>query len=119
MRLDQNHQLYKLSTRVDWPYLESELSHFFKDGKGAQHRFMAGMVYLKDIAELSSAEAIDQWEECPYWRYLCGGAAAVEITEYPYSPHLLDVWTRSLEGEGYEVLINALLRLPAGVVRKH
>ena len=119
MRLDQSHQLYKLSKRVDWNYLEAELSHFFKDDKAAQHRFMAGMVYLKDTAQISSAEAIAKWEECPYWRYLCGGPAAIETTEYPYSQQLLDVWTRSLEGEGYDVLINALLRPAVGIPLKH
>ena len=113
MELDRNHQLYKLSKRVDWPYLESELSYFFKDNNGAQHRFMAGMVYLKDVSKMSSNEAIQQWSKCPYWRYLCGGSEAVETTEYPYSAQLLDVWTRSLEAEGYEVLINALIRLPS------
>ena len=119
MRLDRNHQLYKLSKRVDWPYLESELSHFFRDGNVVQHRFMAGMVYLKDVEQLSSEDAIEKWRECPYWRNFCGGASAIEATEYPYSPYLLDIWTRYLEGAGYEVLINALLRFPAGVKREH
>lgn len=119
MRLDRNHKLYKLSKRVDWSYLESEMSHFFKDDNVAQHRFMAGMVYLKDATQVSSEEAISKWCECPYWRYLCGGPAALEATEYPYSPKLLDVWTRSLEGEGYEVLINALVRPTIGIPLKH
>ena len=70
------------------------------------------MVYLKDVFKTSSNETIQQWGQCPYWRYLCGGTEAVETTEYSYSSQLLDVWTRSLEGEGYEVLINALIRLP-------
>jgi len=119
MRLDRSHQLYKFTKRVDWTYLESELSSFFKDENKAQHRFMAGMVYLKDASQLTSSEAIEKWESCPYWRYLCGGPAAIELKEYPYSRQLLDVWTRSLEGPGYEVLINALLRLPKDSLRKH
>jgi hypothetical protein len=119
MRLDQNHRLYKLSGRIDWSYLESGMSRFFKDDNAAQHRFMAGMVYLKDVDQISTEEAISQWSKCPYCRYLCGGSEAVEATEYPYSPKLLDVWTRSLEGEGYEVLINALVRPAIGIPLKH
>ena len=38
-------------------------SYFFKDNNGSQHRFMAGMVYLKDVSKMSSNEAIQQWSK--------------------------------------------------------
>ena len=114
MTLDHNHQLYKLSKTVDWYYLESELSELFAGRTESRYRFMAGALYLKTMYGWSSEQVVEKWLDCPYCRFLCGGEQALALTEFPYAPCLLDIWTRELSGRGYDILTSALLKSVAG-----
>ncbi|RVU80985.1 hypothetical protein EOL70_29430 [Leucothrix sargassi] len=114
MTLDQNHYLYKFHQSVDWAYIEARFSYFSDNNE--KNRFLAALFYLRTMSQCSSEAAVKQWSECPYWRFFCGGEEAIDLREFPYSAGLLDIWSRELSEEGYDVMVRALFR---GELRAH
>ena len=67
--------IYALSQKIDWDFIEKELSPFYsKRGRPAHPiRLMAGLLILKSLRNLSDEALVDeQWEENMYYQYFCG-----------------------------------------------
>lgn len=110
MKLDQRHKLYKLSSMINWDSLEAELRQSFTVCGRYPCRFVVGILYLKSINQLDVYKAIEQWECDPYWRYFCGVMPTQQEEPFPYATHLVDIWDREFAGDGYDIMIRALMR---------
>lgn len=73
--IKSNHQLVELSKKIDWDYLENNLSQYYcKDNgrPGIPIRTIAGILILKRMFNESDESVLDRWVENPYWQYFCG-----------------------------------------------
>ena len=67
--------IYALSQKIDWDFIEKELSPLYsKRGRPAHPiRLMPGLLILKSLRNLSDEVLVDeQWEENMYYQYFCG-----------------------------------------------
>jgi len=77
-RLDRiinlKHPLVVLADKIDWTWLDDELSGCFSDqGRPAEPvRFMIGMFMLKHTYALSDEQLWDRWVNDPYFQYFTG-----------------------------------------------
>ena len=115
--LDVNHQLFKLSESIDWFSLEKDITNLLGGDYESQWRLVSATVYLMSFYDLSSAEVIDKWSECPYHHFFCSGEAFRDVSVenedfFPISQQVLDRLSIGLMGEGYEAMIRALLSNP-------
>jgi IS5 family transposase len=107
--VDKAHPLVQLAGKIDWHYLEGELSEPFHEEKGAPAkpvRLMAGLQYLKHAFNLSDERLVERWVENPYWQYFCG--SLFFEYEFPIHPTSMTKW-RNLHGDKLEVLLKATI----------
>ncbi len=70
-QLDHKHKLIALANKLDWQYLEDNLSQYYCKDNGAPAkpiRLMSGLLMLKQLYDLSD----EQWMMNPYYQYFCG-----------------------------------------------
>ncbi len=84
--INLEHQLYKLSHRLDWESIEKDFSEYYSEiGRpSVPIRRMIGMLLLKQIYNLSDEAIVDRWIENPYWQYFTG--EVVFQTNKPFDP---------------------------------
>jgi IS5 family transposase len=72
--IDMRHEMVRLSHRIDWLRIESELGVFYSENgrPGNPIRLMVGLNILKHVHGISDDEVCARWRENPYWQYLCG-----------------------------------------------
>jgi len=107
--LDTNHQLYQLSEAINWVALEKKIPRLIDERYESQWRVVSGSVYVKSFYDLSSADVIERWSQCPYLRFFCSGEILLETTKpFPVPLEVLDQLSLELMGEGYDAMIKAL-----------
>ncbi len=114
-RLDQMinmcHELVLLADRIDWTYLDEQLSPFYaKRGRPAiLSRLMVGLHLLKSMYPLSDESVCARWVENPYFQYFCGEAFFQHA--FPMERSSMTHWRQRI-GEGFcEQLIQGSLRV--------
>ncbi|VAW63289.1 Transposase, IS4 family [hydrothermal vent metagenome] len=72
--LDPKNKLYDLSNKIDWSYFEEEFSVLYSDtGRPAKAiRLMVGLLFLKQLENLSDEMVVERWVQNPYYQYFCG-----------------------------------------------
>ena len=116
--LNTNHQLYRLSKRINWSKLEQEIPLLLDDHYQPHWRVVSGAVYLKSFYDMSTTDIINKWHECPYYRYFCSGDLSMtQAKPFPIEPPVLESLSCKLIGGGYESMIRALLNQPAETLK--
>ena len=67
--------IYALSQKIDWDFIEKELSPLYSKRGRPEHpiRLMVGLLILKSLRNLSDEVLVDeQWSENIYYQYFCG-----------------------------------------------
>lgn len=107
--LETNYRLYQLSDSLNWVALEKDIAPVLGMQYASFARLVCGSIYLKSFFELSSAELVDRWSQCPYFRYFCGENPANDgIVSFPITPDTLDMLTSRLTPDAHDAMIKAL-----------
>jgi len=122
-RLDQiinmKHELVVLAERIDWAWLDDELSGCFSEtGRPAEPvRFMIGMFMLKHTYGLSDEQTWERWVQDPYFQYFTGE----EFFQHalPHERSGMSHWRKRI-GDRLDILLAETLRVAhdAGAVKK-
>jgi IS5 family transposase len=117
--IDLNHELVKLSDRIDWGRFEEhfgKLYHAHAGRPGVPIRLLSGVQYLKHLHNLSDEQVVYRWRENPYWQYFCG--CEYFEKKFPFDRSLLSRWRRKIGEEGVELLFQETLSVSfrAGVL---
>lgn len=73
--LNMSHPLVRLSERMNWAKLESEIDVMYSDQADQPPlptRLLAGLHYLKYTFNESDESVVARWVENPYWQYFFG-----------------------------------------------
>ena len=73
-KLDDNHELVKISKAIDWPALSDKLAQFYcpDNGRPAKpSRAKVGLLILKHLYRLSDDDLVDLIKRDLYAQYLC------------------------------------------------
>lgn len=113
-QLNPKNELFKLSEKIDWSYLEKECSSVFIDNnKGGQPpkpvRLMLGLLMLEHIHNHSDEEVVARWVENPYWQYFCGYDYLQ--WEMPIDPTSLTRWRKRLGEERLEKILTETIKV--------
>lgn len=109
--IDMNHRLVRLSNRLNWERLESEIDELYHCRSGQPPlptRLLAGLHYLKAMFNESDESVVERWVENPYWQYFCGYEYLQH--ELPLHPTSLVKW-RQRVGDKLEVLLSETIEL--------
>lgn len=109
--LNMSHPLVRLSQRMNWDKLESEIDVLYSDGSGQPPlptRLLVGLHYLKYTFNESDESVVARWVENPYWQYFCGFEYLQH--ELPLHPTSLTKW-RNRVGDKLEALLNETIEL--------
>ena len=104
--LNQDHPLYRLSTKIDWRVFEDQFGALYADGigrPGKPIRLLVGLHYLKYTYNESDETVVERFLENPYWQYFCG--CEYFQHELPIDPSLLTKWRKRVGSKGLEKLL--------------
>jgi IS5 family transposase len=110
--IKENHELVLLAKKLDWVFLEKQLSKYYciDNGRpGLPIRIVAGMLMLKRMFDESDESVIDRWVENPYWQYFCGEVYFCH--EPPFDRTELIKFRKRIGEEGAEQLLKASIDL--------
>ena len=110
--IKESHELVLLAKKMDWGFLEEQLSKFYciDNGRPALPiRIVAGMLMLKRMFDESDESVIDRWVENPYWQYFCGEVYFCH--EPPFDRTELIKFRKRIGEEGAEQLLKASIDL--------
>ncbi len=101
-----------LSKRINWDWLEAELSKFYcldNGWPGVPIRTVAGMLLLRRMFNESDESVIERWVENPYWQYFCGEVYFRH--EPPFDRTELIKFSKRIGEKGAEILLNMSIDL--------
>lgn len=109
--LDRTHELYQLTEKIDWAWLDQQCSELYAHNgrKAIPTRMMAGLHLLKHAKQLSDEEVCRQWRENPYFQYFCGETHFQH--NFPIDRSSMTQWRKRLGDKKLEHLISELLRV--------
>jgi len=113
-RLDQiinlKHELVLLANKIDWDWIDGELSGYFSDqGRPAEPvRFMIGMFMLKHTYGLSDEQVWERWVHDPYFQFFTGEEFFQH--ELPHERSGMSHWRKRI-GDKLDVLLAETLRI--------
>lgn len=113
-RLDQiinmQHALVRLAGKVDWDWIDGELSELFSacGRPGVPTRFMIGLLLLKHIYGLSDEGVCERWVHDPYFQRFTGETFFQH--ELPHERSGLSHWRKRI-GSKLERLLAESLRI--------
>ena len=72
--LDSNDPLIALADTIKWESFHKSFEKYYSDeGRPAKPiRLMVGLLFLKQLKDLSDEEIVVQWKQNPYYQYFCG-----------------------------------------------
>lgn len=123
IRLDQlinlRHELVLLADKIDWEWIDEELSPKFSDqGRPAEPvRFMIGMFMLKYTYNLSDEQTWDRWVYDPYFQYFTGEEFFQH--QLPHERSGMSHWRKRI-GDKLDILLAESLRITheSGALKK-
>ena len=68
--IDMDHELVRLTQRIDWKSVEQDFAGYFSENgrPGVPVRKMVGLLLLKSLYNLSDERVVAQWRDNPYFR---------------------------------------------------
>lgn len=117
--IDMSHELVLLSRRIDWSVVESEFSKYYCKDNGRPSvpaRKMVGLMYLKNLYNLSDEGVVARWMENPYMQYFTG--EKVFQKRPPIDPADLAKFRKRIGPEGAETLFRVSLCVNAEEMTK-
>jgi len=109
--LHLSHPLIRLSNRLNWDSLETEIDVIYSDGAGQPPlptRLLVGLHHLKYTFNERDESVVERWIEKPYWQYFCGFESLQH--ELPLHPNSLTHW-RNRVGDKLEALLTQTIEL--------
>jgi len=109
--LNPSHELYRLSSKINWNILESEFAPLFADGRGAPAkpiRLVVGLMMLQHMYNFSDEGAVLEWIENPYWQFFCG--EELLQWEAPINPSSLPRWRKRLGNDGMNKILKETIK---------
>ena len=106
------HELVALSKKINWEFLEKELSQYYcvNNGRpGIPIHTIAGIVILKRMFNESDESVLDRWVENPYWQYFCGETYFRH--ELPFDRTELIKFRKRIGDKGAEQILKASIEL--------
>jgi IS5 family transposase len=73
--IKEDHELVKLSKKIGWEQIESNLSIYYCEDNGRPSipiRLIVGVILLQRMFDESDESILERWVENPYWQYFCG-----------------------------------------------
>lgn len=109
--IDPRHELVALADRVDWQWLEEQVSPLFAEcGRPANPtRLMVGLHILKHLDGISDEEVVARWRENPYWQAFCGEEHFQH--RFPIERSGMTHWRQRLGADRLEALLQESLRV--------
>ena len=110
--INESHELVRLSKKIDWESLESDLSVYYCEDNGRPSvpiRLIVGVIMLRRMFNQSDESVLDRWVENPYWQYFCG-----EIYfrhDFPFDRTELIKFRRRIGEDGAEKILKASVSL--------
>lgn len=103
-------KLYRLTSRIDWQFLEESLASRFNPDIDPSPRLIIGLLYLQAVENLSYDDVRARWATSPEWQFFCG--ETLYSREYPLHPAALSIWSREIGAAGCALMRRALTLLP-------
>ncbi len=116
-----DHELVKLSDKIDWQRFETRFGELYcgDNGRpGVSTRLLAGLTYLKYMTDCSDKELLLAWVENPYWQYFCGERYFQK--QSPCDRSMMSRWRKRLGEKGAEEFFNESLSVAfrSGVLKR-
>lgn len=111
-----SHELCILSSEIDWAGLEGDLSVYYSsEGRPSiPIRKMVGMMFLKNIYNLSDEACVARWQENPYWQYFTG--EQYFQTSQPFTPSEFVHFRKRIGQQGMEKMMSYTIKVHAGAM---
>jgi len=110
--IKEDHELVILSRKIDWDYLDNELSKYYCSDNGRPWipiRKISGILMLKRMFNESDESVLVRWIENPYWQYFCGEANFQH--DLPFDRTELIKFRQRIGEEGAEKILKASIDL--------
>lgn len=109
--IDVQHELTKLSRRIDWAHIDQHVEPFFAtEGRPAiRSRLMVGLHLLKSMYQLSDEAVCERWVENPYYQYFCGEEYFQH--KFPIERSSMTHWRKRVGETFFETLLQESLRI--------
>ena len=109
--IDMDHELVRLTQRIDWESVEQDFAGYFSENgrPGVPVRKMVGLLLLKSLYNLSDERVVSQWRDNPYFQYFTG--EKVFQKGYPFDPSDFVHFRKRIGKEGAEKLLGLSIRL--------
>lgn len=109
--IDMDHELVRLTQRIDWESVEQDFADYFSENgrPGVPVRKMVGLLLLKSLYNLSDERVVAQWRDNPYFQYFTG--EKVFQKGYPFDPSDFVHFRKRIGKEGAEKLLGLSIRL--------
>lgn len=114
-RLDEminlRHELCVLAEKINWDYIEKELSEYYSEvGRHAKSiRLMVSLLLLKQICNVSDETVVSKWIENPYWQYFSG--EEYFQWKFPCDPTELVKFRNRIGEQGIEIIFKESIRI--------
>lgn len=111
-----SHELCILASELDWTGLEKDLEGFYSDtGRPSiPIRTIVGMLFLKNMFNLSDESVVARWIENPYWQYFTG--EQYFQNEQPFDPSEFVHFRKRMGQEGMEIIMSYSVKIHKGAL---
>jgi len=109
--VNPNHELCILASELDWTGLEKDLEGFYSENgrPSIAIRTMVGMLFLKNMFNLSDESVVARWIENPYWQYFTG--EQYFQNEQPFDPSEFVHFRKRMGQEGMEKIMSYTVKI--------
>ena len=114
--VNEDHELCKLASEIDWLGLEADLSVYYSENgrPSIPIRTMVGMLYLKNMFNLSDESVVARWIENPYWQYFTGEQYYQSMK--PFDPSEFVHFRKRMGQEGMEKIMSYTVKIHQGAL---
>jgi IS5 family transposase len=114
--VNPTHELCILSKEIDWTGLEQELKDFYSENgrPSIPIRTMVGMLFLKNMFNLSDESVVARWIENPYWQYFTG--EQYFQNSQPFDPSEFVHFRKRMGQSGLEKIMSFTVKVHQGAL---
>ena len=111
-----SHELCILASEIDWAGIENDLSGYYSEhGRpSVPIRTMVGMMFLKNMYNLSDEGSVARWIENPYWQYFTG--EQYFQNSQPFDPSEYVHFRKRIGQEGMEKIMSYTVKVHSGAI---
>jgi IS5 family transposase len=116
--VNPNHELCILASEIDWAGIENDLSVYYSEhGRpSVPIRTMVGMLFLKNMYNLSDEGSVARWIENPYWQYFTG--EQYFQNSQPFTPSEYVHFRKRIGQEGMEKIMSYTVKVHSGAINE-